>query len=183
MITSTYALENTGSMTSSLSARTAGPAAAARTRTSTVGSDGFTLLELLLVLTILGVMAGLVSSHMGRWIDSFAFRDSVARLSAALNHAHYAALRESRELAVEPGPDGRSVLVAGERVPLPRHVRLEHLGRVAPDSHPVEEAFFFYPDGSADHGLIMVATPERTATIDIHPLTGKPSVAWQQVEP
>lgn len=68
-------------------------------------AQGFTLLEVLLVLLIFSITAALAAPFVGRGIGSAETRTTAKRLGSALNHARVLAIRERASHYVEVSQD------------------------------------------------------------------------------
>lgn len=139
-------------------------------------SRGFTLLELLVVLAIMGLLLGLASPRFHNIVPGFELQSSARELAAAL--------RETRGQALERGDPAVLVLdLAGRRYglgggsqskELPRDIVLEAMTAAEDISEETRRARFrFFPDGSATGGRITLSRGERQYRIDIDWLTGR----------
>jgi len=71
-----------------------------RTRTSTAGNDGFTLLELIVVLVIAGLSAAVVFFSIGRLHEKTLFNQDARKVYQTLRKARGMALAEKRDVIV-----------------------------------------------------------------------------------
>jgi type II secretory pathway pseudopilin PulG len=102
-----------------------------------------TLVELLVVITILALMAGLVAPRIGPWVDNWKLRGAAERIAQTLRYARARALFEQRYYVVEIFPKKNLVRV------------------LEPDSEFVRE--FTLPDGiqvEAEDKQGVIGTPE-----------------------
>src|SRR5437879_1452765 len=108
------------SRTLSALGRMGGPAVKARMlmwlagnkrRHSKENATGMTLLELLVVITILSLMAGLVAPRIGSWLDIWRLRSAADRITQTLRYARTRALFEQHFYVVEIFPGKRTVRV------------------------------------------------------------------------
>ncbi|MGY4493714.1 pilus assembly FimT family protein [Pseudomonas sp. TE3610] len=130
-------------------------------------AQGFTLLEMLVVIVLIGVAAGLVGYGLQRGLHSAGERKAVVQMVEAL--------RASRVQAIVTGQPART------RFDLQSH-RIEAAGKVHAwpadmqvQLHTAAElgpSFEFYPDGGASGGhLLLIDGPQRWR-IDVSWLTG-----------
>lgn len=142
-------------------------------------SRGFTLLELLVVLAIMGLLLGLAAPRFHNIVPGFELQSSTRELAAAL--------RETRSRALERGEPALLVVdLAGRRYglggstqskELPRDIVLEALTAADDISEETRRAGFrFFPDGSATGGRITLSRGEQEYRIDIDWLTGRVSI-------
>ncbi len=125
--------------------------------------NGFTLLEMLVVLGIAALISGIGFPAMQRGIGAQEFRTGVASATALLRDARARALRGDTTVRIEAGPEG---LRAGDAaLPLPRTV-------IAKLDRPV----LFYGDGSASGGIVAIDGATRHAQIAVATATGLPTV-------
>ncbi len=72
---------------------------------------GVTLLELMMVITILALMAAFVAPSIGHWIDDWKLRGAAERIAQTIRYARMRALYEQRYYLVELRPGNNSVRV------------------------------------------------------------------------
>lgn len=152
-------------------AQTALPAAKARTKTSTAGNRGFTLLELIIVLFIAGIAAAVVLVSVGRLHDRAVFNEEARKVFQTLKRAREISLFERREVTFKVNEEG-----TGYWLDLGKDRRS--------DSHSVRgglsvrgEEIFFFPKGNSTGGLIKVSNGKgQEYTIKVDPVLGLPSI-------
>lgn len=93
-------------------------------------SRGFTLIEALVSLVLLGLMAGFVFPKMSRWYEAIADRQSLAELRTQLKQLSAVAVLTGRDLTLEQAVGETSVLPAGYRIDLPVGWRVLDAGRL-----------------------------------------------------
>src|SRR4051794_6755573 len=98
-------------------ARTARKAAKAKTAMSRTGSPGFTLVELLVVLLILGFVIFLAPPLFQRAVPALEIKAAARILSAAFSQGRILAIRKNREIPVIVDLDARTVRVGVEQYP------------------------------------------------------------------
>lgn len=131
-------------------------------RDSPRDEDGFTLAEMLLVVAITAMAAGLV---VGKGLPG-QHRIDRAALQSFVRGVRADAMRNDRIVAVAAGKDGHS-FVAGTKVLA-----------LAPDHQVIAlgtsgaTAITFKPDGSSDGGLLRVLSPGAEDRLVVTPVTG-----------
>jgi len=137
--------------------------------------NGFTLLELLIVMAIVGLTIVAVTPFVMQRTPGFEFRSAASMVTEALREARGAAIRNNREetvtfdlneMTVRAGRSGMTqALSPGIGVTL-RTATVELEGRGVGNIR-------FYPDGTSTGGRVIMSSEERKATISVDWLTGR----------
>ena len=139
------------------------------------GSKGFSLLELMVVLVLIGVGSLLVLPAMDRRLGRLEVRKSALRLAAVA--------RDLRSKAVYKGSLQNLVLIpsensyqtaSGSTVHLPAGVRIAAVEGGVPAGHDTLQ-FHFYPNGRILGGEIRISGPEASGSYvtRFDPLSGR----------
>lgn len=132
---------------------------------------GFSLIELLVVLLLIGVMAGVAGPAVGRFLDSMEFKRQSGKIMAAVRYARLMAITEGKLVLVTISEeDGPRALALSGGVNEVRELDLAEDATV--ELEPAELGFS--PEGYATPGLITLTHGERKESIFIDPLTGIP---------
>jgi general secretion pathway protein H len=132
-----------------------------------LGRHGFSLIELLLVLILLGLIAGVAAPATGRLLDQLAFRKETGALLAQLRAARLLATGTGQVVSV--GISGHDLWQAeGKEEPQP----LASSETLAVHFDPA--TITFYPEGFATPAVIKVSRGKKAARFTIDPLTGLP---------
>jgi prepilin-type N-terminal cleavage/methylation domain-containing protein len=132
---------------------------------------GFTLLELIVTLSILAIAVGLVVPVIGRSTESLRVRAEVAGFAAFLRHAREQAITTRRPLAIVVDPDAhRMTMMAGEEVRRARPLS----PRLSVAANP-PEAFTvkFEPEGFSSGAEFLLGTESIAFRVSVDPLTGR----------
>jgi general secretion pathway protein H len=132
-------------------------------------SRGYTLLELITVLLILGVAAAVVAPSFFSGLVRSPLDAAAERAAALLEDARAAAVRSGSPVTVDLSIDGRELRSPTDTLLLEPPLRIETSGS--------ERAVVFYPTGLAAGARWIVRTSEagvaRTAVIEVSLLSGE----------
>jgi general secretion pathway protein H len=136
-----------------------------------VAERGFTLLELLVVLAIIAIAAGLAAPAIGRSTDSLKARGEIAGFSAVLRHAREQAITTRRPHRVVVVPAEHQVRVfAGDELRRTRAVP-ERWTIQAPG--PAGLSVRFEPHGASTGADWRIVANEVTWRVTVDPMTGR----------
>lgn len=122
---------------------------------------GFTLLEMLVVIAIAGLIAGIGFPRMQTQVAAQEWRTGVVSVTALLRAARAQALRGGTVTTVSAAADGRSLSVSGGApLALPASVSI------------AMQPLAFHGDGSASGGVIAMTGVRRAARISVAAATG-----------
>lgn len=135
---------------------------------------GFTLMELLVVLVLVGLMLGLAAANFSRGTGGAELRGQARELVSLLRLTRSRAITESRvlSLAVDPETNGYQVLPGGAARPLDEELSL----RIAAGpmrGNRARDAIHFYPDGSSSGGELKLQSPAGERRIRVDWLSGE----------
>lgn len=134
-------------------------------------SRGFSLLELLMVLVLFGIMAGVAGPAIGRFLDNLDFRKQTAKIMAAVRYARLKAITEGKFVVMTaPEREAAQGLTLSGAVNEVRQLNLDEGATL--EIEPLE--LVFSPEGYATPGTLVLTSGERSETILIDPMTGLP---------
>ena len=142
-------------------------------------SAGFTLIELIVVLAIMGLVVALASPRLHRALPGAELAASAQELAAALRRTRARAIAQGHRAALLIDIDAARYAPAGAAGrPLPKGVEVEiETAAVALDPVARRAAMIFYADGTAAGGRIVLRRGARAYRLDIDWLTGRIAVA------
>ena len=125
-------------------------------------SAGFTLLELLVTIGIMGLISGVGFAAIDHAMTAQAFRTATLQIDRSIRSTHAEAIRENRTIVVAPfdSPDPRAA-VATAVGPFAPEIRIEQ-----------SSAIRFFNDGTSTGGTVRVSSGRRRFEITIEPTTG-----------
>ena len=141
--------------------------------------NGFTLVELLVVITVIGLIIALAPVAMTRIMPSLELRTTTRELAAALRNTRSEAIRDNREttltLDVETGwyrLDGRSA-----EKEIDPEIELKLLTATIEAENENVGRIRFFPDGTSTGGQITLARGDDTYYIIVDWLSGRVEIA------
>lgn len=138
---------------------------------------GFTLLELLVVLAVLGLALAVTAPRFAAGLPAVATRSAAQQLAAGLQLARNTAVTANRRVEVVLRTAPPMLVVDGARRELPATVELA-LGTEDADGRPAAERVLrFFPDGSASGASLTVARERHRYRVELDWLTGAVRVA------
>lgn len=137
------------------------------------GQRGFTIVEMLLAMALLGVMATMAGLAMTPMLEKVRFRRQVDRYSAIMREARLLAITGGKPVRLALGGEGDDCLfLLSGPVEEKRECGLEDQDVLVMDPGVVT----FFPEGSATPGLLTFTRSERKALIRLDLLTGRPEI-------
>jgi general secretion pathway protein H len=139
--------------------------------------NGFTLIEILVVLAILGVVLGLMIGHGPMRSRGLEARAAAGALAQTLRAARARAIATDHDVAVAIDPAGHRFAMDGGAANLfAADLAVSVLPPALPGPGPVR-LIRFGPDGSATGGAVLLGTGSRRVGISVEWLTGRVSVS------
>ncbi|MBL8525340.1 MAG: GspH/FimT family pseudopilin [Betaproteobacteria bacterium] len=135
---------------------------------------GFSLLELIVVITIIGLAYTLVPKMVFGGVSGAELRSNVRAVAAGLRLAREAAISTKREAVLTLDLDNRTFTVQNDSRVHKLNETLEVKLYTSQADLVTEKigAIRFYPDGSSNGGRVTVAAGDRSFEVDVDWLTG-----------
>src|SRR5215469_15697964 len=139
---------------------------------------GFTLIEVIVTLAILGFALVLVTGYKPPWSSGLGLKATAAEIASGLRLARSEAIVHNRPVAFSLDVAGHLYRVgaAAERS-VPPNISLELLTIAGENREAAVGDIRFHPDGSSTGGRISLADRQRRMAVGVDWLTGRISVA------
>lgn len=147
---------------------------------------GVTLLEMLVVLTLVGLLAAVVAPSVGAGLETVRLRSSAERLAASLKLARDRAVRSRHYVEVTLNPSSRRVAIQDREGDFERSWDLAETIAVKEEATARREAppppehifaFMFSPDGATPAVALRLENNRgRAVDVEMDPLTAFPKV-------
>jgi general secretion pathway protein H len=139
---------------------------------------GFTLIELIVTLAVLGLALMLIAGYRAPWSTAFGLRGTAAELASGLRLARSQAIAGNRPVAFDLDLAGHRYRVGdGPPQGLPTKLSIALLTVAGENRGRSEGDIRFNPDGSSTGGRISLADGRRRVAVGVDWLTGRVTVA------
>lgn len=138
---------------------------------------GYTLLELLVVVALMGLLLAVVPAHLGGGSGA-ELRAAARSVAAGLRHARAIAVGQKTETVFQLDLAEKKFRVGSETKEhaLPREVDLKLFTGQREVVNERLGGIRFYPDGGATGGRVTLAVGERKFEVDVDWMTGRVSI-------
>lgn len=141
-------------------------------------NSGFTLIEVIVTLAILGFALVLVVGYKPPWSRGLGLQATAAELASGLRLARSEAIASNQSVAFDLDVTGHRYRVGvGTERRLPANLSIELLTIAGEQRAPGAGDIRFHPDGSSTGGRIALAVGQRRIAVGVDWLTGRISVA------
>jgi len=139
---------------------------------------GFSLLELLVVLLLLGLVYGLAAPMLGAGSTGLDIKAASRQLAAGLRKTRSIAVSEHREAAMTLDVEGRTFSLENDAkvYALPRKLELALFTAQSELVHEKIGRIRFFPDGTSTGGRITVSAGESRLLVDVDWITGRVTI-------
>ena len=135
---------------------------------------GFTLIEVVVVMLLVGLASAVVVPGVGRGVDAFRARAEVSGFSAFLRYAREQAVTRRVAQEVRIDPEARLVVLTAAGSEGARASRRIGQGIRVDATGPSGLVVKFLPEGRSSGGAFRIEGPGgRTYTVTVDPLTGR----------
>ena len=138
---------------------------------------GFTLLEIIIVLALIGTMCGLSTLFFARGLPDARLNAAARDISSVIRHARALAQLKREDQIMMIDGKGRIYGINGQPFkPVPEGVTIETVdpatGQVSRDAR----TFRFYATGGQETGSVIVKNKDKALRIDTDPVAGSVTV-------
>ena len=143
--------------------------------------QGFTLLEMIAVLAILALAAGLAMPRLSAMRQNLKVKSAAVQLVSSLKITRAAALASNDDHALIVDTQRRRYWADGavRTQALPRDLSVAFEGQGGGPDSAGRASFLFRPDGTASGGKINIGSGRQGAVITVDWLTGSIALRWQ----
>lgn len=140
-------------------------------------SKGFTLVELIVVLVLIGLIMGLVGTSMSRSISGAESREAARKIVAALRYTRTQAILQKAEQRFSVNIEEKSYQAPGRpKVTLPDVMEIQLTTARSEVMSDQVGSIRFFPDGGSTGGRVDLMVNEREYVINVAWLTGEASL-------
>jgi general secretion pathway protein H len=139
---------------------------------------GFTLIELMVVLAILGLAYALVPPLFSGALATAELKGATRQLAAGLRQVRNYAVVKRTEAVLTLDVENREFTMSGDSrtYRLPRQVQLKLQTAQREAINDKIASIRFYADGSSDGGRVTLDSGERSFEVDVNWLTGRVAI-------
>lgn len=134
---------------------------------------GFTLLELLIVLSLIVIILAISAAFFANTLPSSRFNATVREMSAAIRQAGSLARMNGGMQTITIDLDANLYLLEGRGSKgIPGDIRVKFIDPVSGEISKGRHSIVFYPGGGLEGGTIVLSTAKKTASIMMDPVVG-----------
>lgn len=141
-----------------------------KSKYSTAAKEGFTILELMVVLLLVALLAGITAPATSRFLSNLNFREQTGKVLASLRYARLMAIAKGQQVSVTfDDSNGRIVYLSGA-------VNEQKEFDMAEDASFTLEPpeITFYPEGQATPAILISEKGNKVVRYMMDPLTALP---------
>lgn len=138
-----------------------------------ISNEGFTLLELMIVLFLITLMLGLSSVFFANTLPSGRFHATAREMASMLKHARALAEIQGKDETLLINLDDRKYGIEGlKTMTIPDGIKIKIEDPLRGEIEEGKYTFTFHSYGSAEGGTIVLWDGKRTVSISLDPIVG-----------
>ncbi|MCI0468977.1 MAG: prepilin-type N-terminal cleavage/methylation domain-containing protein [Nitrospirae bacterium] len=138
-----------------------------------VKSGGFTLLEMIIVLFLISLTAGLTAVFFAGALPSEKLNAAAREISSTIRHAKNRAVISGERQVITINLDAKEYAISGkEKRVVPDDVNIRVINSASETVSRGILYFVFYPTGGAEAGTVVLSTKKKRLDIQIDPIIG-----------
>ncbi len=134
--------------------------------------NGFTLLEIIIVLTLVTLILGLTTVYFARYLPGVKLDAAAREITALIRHGRSLARSSGEARTVMIDLDARTYGMERGAKPFPPHVLVRIIDPLSGEILQGKYALVFHADGSGEWGTILLSGGGKKIRIDMDPVTG-----------
>ncbi len=154
-----------------------------RRRPARRAQRGFTLIEIVIVLTLIAAISAVLMATIGGGMDGLRMRTAAKEIASELRHARAQAMAkgEVQKFVINPA-ERRWTSAENRSGELPKKIAVAFIGARELQPRRGEGAIVFFEDGASSGGRIQLRQERAAWNIDVAWLTGEVSLHRARVE-
>ena len=135
---------------------------------------GFTLIEILVVMVLIGLMVSMVGLSMSKSVSRAEIRNASRDVLSALRYTRTQAIVSHKEQVLMVDLENRTITAPGQKpIRLPEGIELGMTTALREQQSETLAGIRFFPDGGSTGGKVFMTVGEREYIIHIQWLTGE----------
>jgi general secretion pathway protein H len=143
--------------------------------------EGFTLVELLIVLSLITIVLGLSLPHFANSLPNARLQEAARELAAMMRYASAQASIDYRDQALVVDMDSNRCTVEGKGTkPMPEGVRVRVIDPLLGEIRQGKYTMLFFPSGGSEGGTIVVFNDRKSVSVKPDPIVGSVMVKHEE---
>jgi prepilin-type N-terminal cleavage/methylation domain-containing protein len=136
-------------------------------------NNGFTLLEIIIVLVLMALILGLSTIFFANTLPSSRLNATAREISAAIRHARHLALINGEKQTMTINLDSRYYSIEGiAQKSIPSGITPKVIDPLLGEVRNGDYSIIFHATGAMEGGTIVLSTEKKTVSIQLDPVVG-----------